>query len=98
MNNSIAVPDDRAWPLQQYMPPTEAVPGQRVYSAVNILDFPTFLRILQHWRWLILGAVAFGVLAAIVITPADDADVPCHGHAGGQSADGRDQRRAVSRA
>ena len=68
MNNSIAVPDDRAWPLQQYVPPTEAVPGQRVYSAVNILDFPTFLRILQHWSWLILGAVAFGVLAAIIIT------------------------------
>ena len=68
MNNSIAVPDDRAWPLQQYMPPAEQVPGQRVYSAVNILDFPTFLRIIQHWKWLILGAIAFGVLAAIVIS------------------------------
>ena len=68
MNNSIAVPDDRAWPLQQYVPDSGQVPGQRVYSAVNILDFPTFLRIVQHWKWLILGAVGLGVLAAIVLT------------------------------
>ena len=68
MNNSIAVPDERAWPLQQYVPDSGQVPGQRVYSAVNILDFPTFLRILQHWKWLILAAVGLGLLAAIVLT------------------------------
>ena len=68
MNNSIAVPDDRAWPLQQYVPQAEPAPGQRVYSAVNILDFTTFLRILQHWKWLILAAVALALLAAILVT------------------------------
>ena len=68
MNNSIAVPDDRAWPLQAYAPPAEQVPGQRIYSAVNILDFPTFLRILQHWKFLVVGFVAFGLLAALIIT------------------------------
>ena len=68
MNNSIAVPDNRAWPVQAYAPPAEPTPGQRIYSAVNILDFPTFLRIVQHWKWLIVGAVAFGILAAIIIT------------------------------
>ena len=70
MNNSIAVPDDRAWPLQPYAPPTapEARPGQRVYSAANILDFQTFLRIIQHWKWLILGAVAVGIAGAIILT------------------------------
>ena len=67
MNNSIAVPDDRAWPLQQFAA-AEPPPGQRVYSAVNILDLPTFLRILHHWKWLILGVVAFGLLAAILLT------------------------------
>ncbi len=67
MNNSIAVPDDRAWPLQQYVA-AEPARGQRVYSAVNILDLPTFLRILQHWKWLILGFVAFGLLGAILLT------------------------------
>jgi succinoglycan biosynthesis transport protein ExoP len=67
VNNSIAVPDDRAWPLQQYVA-AEPARGQRVYSAVNILDLPTFLRILQHWKWLILGFVAFGLLGAILLT------------------------------
>lgn len=69
MNNSIAVPDDRAWPLQPYAPPAAEIrPGQRVYSAGNILDFPTLLRIVQHWRWLILGAVALGIAAGIIAT------------------------------
>ena len=69
MNNSIAVPGDRAWPLQSYSaPPGQARPGQRVYSAANILDFPTLLRIVQHWRWLILGALALGVAAGIIVT------------------------------
>jgi capsular exopolysaccharide synthesis family protein len=43
-------------------------PGQRTYSAANILDLPTFLRIVQHWRWLILGAVAVGIALAIIVT------------------------------
>ena len=68
MNNSIAVTDDRAWPLQHYAPTPESVPGQRVYSAANILDFPTFLRIVLHWKWLILGAVALGFAAAVIMT------------------------------
>jgi polysaccharide biosynthesis transport protein len=68
VNNSISVPDSGAWPLQPYTPGTqpELRPGQRVYSAANILDFQSFIRIVQHWRWLILGAVAAGLAAAII--------------------------------
>ena len=70
MNNSIAVPNEGPWPLAPYGPgqvgPLQ--PGQRVYSAANILDLPTFLRIVRHWRWLILGAVALGLAAAIIVT------------------------------
>ena len=71
MNNSIAVPEDRAaWPLQPYSRTAAAQlgPGQRVYSAANILDLTTVLRIIQHWRWLILGAVALGIAGAIILT------------------------------
>ncbi|HEX6073038.1 MAG TPA: polysaccharide biosynthesis tyrosine autokinase [Sphingomicrobium sp.] len=70
MNNSIAVPDQGPWPLQQYAPPAapELPAGQRVYSAVNILDLATFLRIVQHWRWLILGAVAIGLAGALIVS------------------------------
>ena len=68
MNTSITIPDERAWPLQPYVTATEPGPGHRVYSAANILDFPTFMRILQHWKWLVLGATIFGLLGALLIT------------------------------
>jgi capsular exopolysaccharide synthesis family protein len=70
VNNNIAVPDERPWLLQPYSPqsPAELPPGQRVYSAANILDFQTFVRILLHWRWLILGAAALGIAGAIILT------------------------------
>jgi polysaccharide biosynthesis transport protein len=68
VNNSIAVPEERPWPLQPYLPAMEARPGQRVYSAANILDLPTLLRVVQHWRWLILGAVVLGLVGGIIVT------------------------------
>ena len=68
MNNSIAVPNERAWQLGPYMPQPPAGPGQRTYSAGQILDFPTLVRILHHWRWLILGAVVLGFAAAVIVT------------------------------
>ena len=68
MNNRIAVPNQGPWPVQPYAPPLPPQPGQRVYSAGHILDFPTLMRILQHWRWLILGAMAVGLAGAIILT------------------------------
>ena len=68
MNNSIAVPNEHAWPLGPYVPQPPARPGQRTYSAGQILDFPTLVRVLHHWRWLILGAVVLGLAAAIILT------------------------------
>ena len=69
MNNSLAVPNQPPWPLTPYAPQQPAEPhGQRSYSATNILDFPTLVRILHHWRWLVLGAVAAGLAIAILIT------------------------------
>jgi len=70
MNNSIAVPNQGPWPLSPYAPAQAQPfqPGQRTYSTASILDLATFLRIVQHWRWLILGAVALGLAAAIILT------------------------------
>ncbi len=70
MNNSIAVPNQGPWPIAPYAPgqPQQLQPGQRTYSAASILDLPTLLRIVQHWRWLILGAVAIGIAFAIIVT------------------------------
>ena len=33
--------------------------------AAHDLDFATLLRIISEWRWLILGAIALGLAAAI---------------------------------
>jgi succinoglycan biosynthesis transport protein ExoP len=70
VNNSIAVPGERPWPLQPYAehPATQLRPGQRTYAAANILDFPTLMRVLLHWRWLIVGSVAAGLALAIIAT------------------------------
>ena len=42
--------------------------GQRNYSAANILDFAALMRIVHHWRWLVLGAVALGLAGAVLAT------------------------------
>jgi capsular exopolysaccharide synthesis family protein len=69
VNNSIVVSDERSWPLGPYAPQVpQPRPGQRTYSAASILDFPTLIRILHHWRWLILGVVAIGLAGAIILT------------------------------
>ncbi|HJU76619.1 MAG TPA: GNVR domain-containing protein, partial [Sphingomicrobium sp.] len=39
-----------------------------MYSAAHNLDFPTLVRILFHWRWLILGAIALGLATGILMT------------------------------
>jgi len=68
MNNGLAVPNEGPWPLANYAAPAPAASGQRTYSATSILDFPTLIRILHHWRWLVLGAVAAGLLGGILIS------------------------------
>ncbi|MGZ2411612.1 polysaccharide biosynthesis transport protein [Sphingomonas sp. F9_3S_D5_B_2] len=74
MNNSIAVPSQGQWPLGHYRPDqaTKLQPGHRTYSAAQILDFAAVVRIMQHWRWLILAAIAIGLAGAIIITLLTD--------------------------
>ena len=68
MNNSLAVPNEGSWPVAPYGPAAPAPNGQRTYSASSILDFATLLKILHHWRWLVLGALAAGLVGATLIT------------------------------
>lgn len=69
MNTSLAVPNEGPWPLGQYDPNGPQLGrGQRNYSASSILDFATLLRIVHHWRWLVLGAVALGLAGAVLAT------------------------------
>ena len=37
-------------------------------APVQTLDLAAFIRIISHWRWLILGALALGLLLAVVVT------------------------------
>ncbi|HEX8840189.1 MAG TPA: GNVR domain-containing protein, partial [Sphingomicrobium sp.] len=66
---SITVKEDGQWPVAPF--PADGANlgrGQRSYSAAAILDFPTLLRILHHWRWLVLAAVGVGLAGAILFT------------------------------
>jgi polysaccharide biosynthesis transport protein len=73
VNTSIAVRNEGQWPIGPYGPPIARVGGQRTYSAAAVLDFPTLLRIVHHWRWLVLGAICLGlagaILASLLTTP-----------------------------
>ena len=77
MNKDIALRDgDRGWQLTQHvgapLPSTEQ-------QAQPAIDLARFLRILHHWRWLILSATVLGfllaVLATLLTTPLYRADV-----------------------
>ena len=69
MNTSLPVRNDGSWPIQPYAgDPDQLGRGQRNYSASNILDLSSLMRIVHHWRWLVLGAVALGLAGAILAT------------------------------
>jgi succinoglycan biosynthesis transport protein ExoP len=68
VNTNIAVRNEGQWPIAPYPNDGGPGPGQRTYSAAAKLDFPAFVRILHHWRWLVLGAVAVGLAMAILVT------------------------------
>lgn len=70
MNNNLSIPDRGAWSVGPHVPSTMGAPdpGQRNYSATNILDLQTLARIVYEWRWLVLGAVAAGLALAILAT------------------------------
>ena len=69
MNTSITVRNEGQWPIAPYpMEAGRSGPGHRSYSAAAVLDFATLIRILHHWRWLVLGALGIGLAGAIMIT------------------------------
>jgi succinoglycan biosynthesis transport protein ExoP len=74
LNTSITLRNEGQWPIAPYSDDSAALGrGQRTYSAAAILDFPTLLRIVHHWRWLVLAAIGVGlagaILASLVTTP-----------------------------
>jgi capsular exopolysaccharide synthesis family protein len=68
MNNSLAVPNEGPWPLAPLAAGSGVLPGQRTYSTTNILDFPSLVRIIHHWRWLVVGGLVLGLVAAVLVT------------------------------
>jgi capsular exopolysaccharide synthesis family protein len=71
MNNNLAIPNEGSWPVGSYSPghtDDAGQRGQRNYSGSNMLDFPTLVRIIHHWRWVVISAVAVGFIGAILLT------------------------------
>ncbi len=68
MNNNLAIPDGEAWVVDRYSPDGRVRPHPAASSSGPALDFAALLRIIANWRWLILGAVALGLVGAIVVT------------------------------
>ena len=68
MNNNLAVPDGGAWQLDRYDPSRGVRPTAGEAPESTGLDLAALLRIVSNWRWLILGAIALGIVAAIIVT------------------------------
>jgi succinoglycan biosynthesis transport protein ExoP len=68
VNNNIAIPDGDAWAVDRYSPDGRLRPAPIAAPDGPSLDFASLIRIISHWRWLILGAIALGLLGAIVVT------------------------------
>jgi capsular exopolysaccharide synthesis family protein len=69
VNNNLPVPEpDGSWVVDRYS--ADGRPKQALGAAPEAggLDFAALLRIISNWRWLILGAIAIGLLGAIVVT------------------------------
>lgn len=68
MNNNLAVPDGGAWQLDRYDPSRGVRHASGDSPEGSGLDLAALLRIISNWRWLILGAVGLGIVAAIILT------------------------------
>ena len=68
MNNNLAVPDAGPWLTDRFEPGRASRSGASEASDGSGLDLAALLRIVSHWRWLILGATALGLVAAIIAT------------------------------
>lgn len=65
MNRDLALSgSENGWAVQPYDP---SALNQEQDSAPS-LDFPTVLRIIREWRWVILAAVAVGLVLGVVYT------------------------------
>ena len=67
MNNNLAVTEGGGFFIDRYEP-TPGVDPNAGKTPVQTLDLAAFIRIVAHWRWLILGALALGLLLAVVAT------------------------------
>ena len=68
MNNNLAVPDGGAWLVDRFAPSRGIGPAAVETREGSGLDLAALLRIITSWRWLILGAVGLGIVAAIIVT------------------------------
>jgi succinoglycan biosynthesis transport protein ExoP len=68
VNNNLAVPDGDAWLVDRYDANRGLRPSTTPGPESPGLDLAALLRIINNWRWLILGAIALGLLVAIIVT------------------------------
>ena len=66
MNNNLAIPERDLWVVDRRGNPAAAAQGAGTDS--HGLDFAALMRIVSHWRWLIIGSVVLGLVGAVLAT------------------------------
>jgi capsular exopolysaccharide synthesis family protein len=69
VNNNLPVPEpDGSWVIDRYSLDGRIRQAPGATPESSGLDFAALVRIISNWRWLILGAIALGLVGAIVVT------------------------------
>jgi len=68
LNNNLAVTEGDGYFIDRYDPDLRTDARGAAGAPAQALDLAAFIRIVTHWRWLILGALALGLLLAVVAT------------------------------
>jgi capsular exopolysaccharide synthesis family protein len=68
LHNNLAVTDGDGYFIDRFDPDIRVDARGGAAAQASALDLAAFLRIVSHWRWLILGALAGGLLLAVVAT------------------------------
>jgi capsular exopolysaccharide synthesis family protein len=68
LNHNLAVTDDEAYVLSRHSIDPGRHRSADIAQPTSSLDLSALLKIIAHWRWLILSAAGIGLLLAIIIS------------------------------
>ena len=69
MNRDLTIQNEGSWIVDRSEGGSRSPQSDvRSYASAHMLDFPTLMKIISQWRWLILGVVGICLAIAVIVT------------------------------